>query len=107
MVFLLPWCFWQAQEHASSQIGPVDVFQRVGASRQRAGSQHTTEVMRGLPRKSVGIRRARGAFVGALSHVAQIPAIGRLVETPAKLDRLPSALCNQVASSKILGVFCF
>jgi hypothetical protein len=28
-------------------------------------------------------------------------------ETTVKLDRLPSALCNQVASSKFLGFFVF
>jgi hypothetical protein len=56
----------------------MDVFQRVGLSRQRAGSKHTPEVMHGLPGKSVGIRRAREACVAALNHVAQIPALAHL-----------------------------
>jgi hypothetical protein len=30
-------------------------------------------------------------------------SVGRLVETTVKRDRLPSALCNQVESSKFLG----
>jgi hypothetical protein len=48
------WCFSshgvsrQAQEHASSQIR-VDVFQRIGVSRQGAASKHTPEVTPGLP----------------------------------------------------------
>src|SRR5262245_50067912 len=37
-------------------------FQRVGARRQHAGLKHTPKMMRGLPRKSVGTKRERGAF---------------------------------------------
>src|SRR5262245_4988566 len=57
MVFLLPRCFRSALEHASSETGHINVFQRVGVSRQLAGPKHTPEVMRGLARKSVGTKR--------------------------------------------------
>jgi hypothetical protein len=72
------WCFssdgvsGRRKNIASSQIGYIDVFQRVGVSRQRAGSKHTPEVVRGLPRKSVGTKRERGAFVGGVEPVAEV-----------------------------------
>src|SRR5258705_1148474 len=56
----------EAELSSPSWCSPPVVFQRVGVSRQRADWKHTPEVMRGLPRKSVGTERERGAFVGSV-----------------------------------------
>ena len=53
--------------------------------------------------------------MGELEGIPQNPdperdiscSVDRLVEMTVKLDRLPSALCNQVASPKFLGFFVF
>src|SRR5215468_5157652 len=65
----------------------------------------------GLFRPSIGGQRTTalpGYFRQNPDPERDIPcSAGRLVETTVKLDRLPSALCNQVASSKFLGFFVF